>query len=279
MSEENKIPFEEWKAMKRAECNSLMEEQEKALKQVCASGASLFSFLTGCGRMKSRVSAGNAALILQAFPDARAIKTLQHWNQFGRRINKGAKSMKVLFQKDGHWETERVFELSQTNGNRQYPQIDLEHNQALAHSTVEAMLQLSQVPVEKENVTSQVEYDRENKKIKVDPTSRDIQILRKLPAVLIESYLMEQAAITSPKVIALYGTAVSVEVCSRFGISVDEHTEQILSENLAEIGEGLERETLDDIGSFVRTIGDHAYRSLPSRNAPVYTESSAQVRE
>lgn len=121
MNMNERIPLEEWKAKKQAEREALGQKQLAAMESFCGSGKALSVYLYGRGRLGSRLSSGNAALVLQQIPLARAINPMRIWNQNGRSVNKGAKGITVLSRKGngkGYYLTpETVFDVSQTNGD------------------------------------------------------------------------------------------------------------------------------------------------------------------
>lgn len=106
-----RIPLEEWKAKKQAERETLGQKQLAAMESFCESGKALSVYLYGRGRLGSRLSSGNAALVLHQIPLARAVYPMRTWNQNGRYVNKGAKGITVLSRKGngkGYYVTEQA---------------------------------------------------------------------------------------------------------------------------------------------------------------------------
>ena len=68
MNMNERIPLEEWKAKKQAEREALGQKQLAAMESFCGSGKALSVYLYGRGRLGSRLSSGNAALVLQQIP-------------------------------------------------------------------------------------------------------------------------------------------------------------------------------------------------------------------
>lgn len=71
-----RIPLEEWKEQKKAEREALADKQLAAMEGFCTSGKALSVYLYGRGRLGSRLSSGNAALVLEQIPMARAVNPL-----------------------------------------------------------------------------------------------------------------------------------------------------------------------------------------------------------
>ena len=93
---EQRLPIKEWKAKKQAELKETIAAQKSALQEVVQDGQRLADYLYGRGRLGSHITSGNAALVLQTLPQARAVLTARDWDKFGRRVNKGAKGIPQL---------------------------------------------------------------------------------------------------------------------------------------------------------------------------------------
>ena len=70
-----RLPIEEWKAKKQAELKETIAAQKSALQEVVQDGQRLVDYLYGRGRLGSHITSGNAALVLQTLPQARAVLT------------------------------------------------------------------------------------------------------------------------------------------------------------------------------------------------------------
>ena len=115
------LDIAEWKQKKELERGAIAAAQQMALRQVIQNGETLGRYLLGRGRLASKLTSGNTALVLQEFPDSQAALTFQEWQTFGRNISKSAKGVSILTQQDGYLTVEKVFDLSQTYGNKPYP--------------------------------------------------------------------------------------------------------------------------------------------------------------
>lgn len=98
---EQRLPIEEWKAKKQAELKETIAAQKSILQEVVQDGQRLADYLYGRGRLGSHITSGNAALVLQTLPQARAVLTAKDWDKFGRRVNKGAKGIPQLMRVNG----------------------------------------------------------------------------------------------------------------------------------------------------------------------------------
>lgn len=118
---EQRLPIEEWKAKKQAELKETIAGQRSVLQEVVQDGQRLADYLYGRGRLGSHITSGNAALVLQTLPQARAVLTAKDWDKFGRRVNKGAKGIPQLVRVNGYYNVGSIFDVSMTYGNKPYP--------------------------------------------------------------------------------------------------------------------------------------------------------------
>ena len=118
---EQRLPIEEWKAKKQAELKETIAAQKSVLQEVVQDGQCLADYLYGRGRLSSHITSGNAALVLQTLPQARAVLTAKDWDKFGRRVNKGAKGIPQLVRVNGYYNVGSIFDVSMTYGNKPYP--------------------------------------------------------------------------------------------------------------------------------------------------------------
>lgn len=271
MTQENRIPMEEWKEKKRAEREQVYEEQNTVLKEVCASGASLFSYLIGHGRLGSAVSVGNAALIMKQFPNARAVMSMKGWNEYGRRISKGAKGIRVLAKSGKYMVVDRVFEVSQTHGDRPYQSYELNSDPKNLQLAISAMQHLSRVPLCSELNEIAARYDSASDSIILSPDAEPFETAQLLPAALVSSYIAHQEEKPSEELTRLYSMAAALEVCGRFGLTPQDISGQ-LDESLPLLPSGRERQFLSEVREFALVIGNHIEHHLPQRNKhPVHT--------
>lgn len=268
MNMNERIPLEEWKAKKQAEREALGQKQLAAMESFCGSGKALSVYLYGRGRLGSRLSSGNAALVLQQIPLARAVNPMRIWNQNGRSVNKGAKGITVLSRKGngkGYYLTpETVFDVSQTNGDTPCPQRTIQDDPKQQSIAVLSIVEMARVPVEiGEPATGVTEYLPDEKKIVVSREATDLQLLQELPSVLVQSCLALDAPDTNPAEVRFLSGAAALEVCGRFGISAPASSDTRMEQCRHILSHENVREHFDNARDFARTIGDQIERNLP----------------
>jgi len=124
-----RMNIEDWKAKKKNDRDAVLAEQKQALQEVLQDGAHLTAYLLGRGRLGSGITSGNAALVLKACPQATAVMSFDGWNQFGRRVSKGAVGISQLVRSDGYFTVGKVYDRSATYGNKPCPTVELQGNQ------------------------------------------------------------------------------------------------------------------------------------------------------
>lgn len=263
-----RIPLDEWKAKKQAEREALGQKQLAAMESFCGSGKALSVYLYGRGRLGSRLSSGNAALILQQIPLARAVYPMRIWNQNGRYVNKGARGITVLSRKGNgkryYLTPETVFDVSQTNGNTPYQQWAIQDNPKQQHIAVQSIVELARVSVEiGEPATGIAEYLPDEQRIVVSKGASDIQLLQELPAVVVQSCLDLDAPDTNPAEVRFLSGAAALEVCGRFGIPAPSSSDTLMEQCRHILTREKIRDHLDNARGFARTMGDQIEQNLP----------------
>ena len=258
MEQKSRIPTEEWKAQKQAERRALFEKQNTELKKAVSNGQSLMAFLYGRGRLGSHISAGNAALVLTEKPNARAAMTLQQWNKFGRRVEKGAQGVSVLANRNGFWTAEKVYDVSQTFGDKPYRSMDLAKYPLDTKNALNALATLCPVQLAMVEQAEQfVEYDAADNQIRVRMENADSDTFRMLAKEMVKAYLANgEGEPPNHKLCELYGECVSVELCGRFGFPPLPGAEENLEKLKDTFEPGEARAMLEEINSFSKTLGD-----------------------
>lgn len=192
---EQRLPIEEWKAKKQAELKETIAAQRSALQEVVQDGQRLADYLYGRGRLGSHITSGNAALVLQTLPQARAILTAKDWDKFGRRVNKGAKGIPQLVRVNGYYNVGSIFDVSMTYGNKPYPIPEIKPEQM--DKAIKELERLSPVNIIFQN-EGVVGYDAEQHAIVFRTAMPQCEVLARLPA---ESSLQPQSSTgrVSPK--------------------------------------------------------------------------------
>lgn len=192
---EQRLPIEEWKAKKQAELKETIAAQKSVLQEVVQDGQRLADYLYGRGRLGSHITSGNAALVLQTLPQARAVLTAKDWDKFGRRVNKGAKGIPQLVRVNGYYNVGSIFDVSMTYGNKPYPIPEIKPEQM--DKAIKELERLSPVNIIFQN-EGVVGYDAEQHAIVFPTAMPQCEVLARLPA---ESSLQPQSSTrrVSPK--------------------------------------------------------------------------------
>ena len=258
MDEQKRIPTEEWKAQKQAERQQLFDKQKSEIEKVTSSGKALTDYMVGRGRLGSHLSAGNAALVLAQNPAARKVMSMQDWNNYGRRINRGAEGISVLARRNNYWNVDKVYDLSQTYGDKPYKMLEVVSAPVDLKNALNAMASLAPVElVMVEHAEVPVRYDHESENILIQMDTPDEDTFRMLPTAMVQAYIQSvDGTQATPQVTDLYAECVSAELCGRFNLPVLPGTEERLEKLLPAFEKGEERTMLEEIGAFARTMGD-----------------------
>ena len=124
-----RMNIEDWKAKKKNDRDAVLADQKQALQEVLQDGTHLTAYLLGRGRLGSGITSGNAALVLKACPQATAVMSFDGWNQFGRRVSKGAVGISQLVRSSGYFTVGKVYDRSATYGNKPCPTVELQGDQ------------------------------------------------------------------------------------------------------------------------------------------------------
>ena len=179
---EQRLPIEEWKAKKQAELKETIAAQKSVLQEVVQDGQRLADYLYGRGRLGSHITSGNAALVLQTLPQARAVLTAKAWDKFGRRVNKGAKGIPQLVRVNGYYNVGSIFDVSMTYGNKPYPIPEIKPEQM--DKAIKELERLSPVNIIFQN-EGVVGYDAEQHAIVFPTAMPQREVLARLPAEIV----------------------------------------------------------------------------------------------
>ena len=141
-------------------------------------GQRLADYLYGRGRLGSHITSGNAALVLQTLPQARAVLTAKDWDKFGRRVNKGAKGIPQLVRVNGYYNVGSIFDVSMTYGNKPYPIPEIKPEQM--DKAIKELERLSPVNIIFQN-EGVVGYDAEQHAIVFPTAMPQREVLARLP--------------------------------------------------------------------------------------------------
>ena len=208
---EQRLPIEEWKAKKQAELKETIAAQRSALQEVVQDGQRLADYLYGRGRLGSHITSGNAALVLQTLPQARAVLTAKDWDKFGRRVNKGAKGIPQLMRVNGYYNVGSIFDVSLTYGNKPYPIPEIKPEQM--DKAIKELERLSPVNIIFQN-EGVVRYDAERHAIVFPTAMPQREVLARLPAeIVIATAEQHTPGISQAPYLRKTAMAVSVEFC------------------------------------------------------------------
>ena len=242
---EQQLPIEEWKAKKQAELKETIAAQKSVLQEVVQDGQRLADYLYGRGRLGSHITSGNAALVLQTLPQARAVLTAKDWDKFGRRVNKGAKGIPQLVRVNGYYNVGSIFDVSMTYGNKPYPIPEIKPEQM--DKAIKELERLSPVNIIFQN-EGVVGYDAEQHAIVFPTAMPQREVLARLPAeIVIATAEQHTPGISQAPYLRKTAMAVSVEFCGRFSLPMPDTAAATLDGMDTHIPPGEERKTLEEI--------------------------------
>ena len=261
------LDIAEWKQKKELERGAIAAAQQMALRQVIQNGETLGRYLLGRGRLASKLTSGNTALVLQEFPDSQAALTFQEWQAFGRNISKSAKGVSILAYQNDCLTVEKVFDLSQTYGNKPYPIVLLTTGENYTQKALTALAPFCPVPIRKsKEIADPVLFVPEGQAIFYRPDSTEQQRFRYLPGAILQAYAeYYEPGVSQADQVQFYSLAVCIELCGRFGIAPPEGYAVRLEKFISLFEHTDARKVLEDIRELARTLGDSVQKALPPR--------------
>lgn len=257
---EQRLSTEEWKAKKQAELKETIAAQKSALQEVVQDGQRLADYLYGRGRLGSHITSGNASLVLQTLPQARAVLTAKDWDKFGRLVNKGAKGILQLVRVNGYYNVNSIFDVSMTYGNKPYPIPEIKPEQM--EKAIKELERLSPVNIIFQN-EGVVGYDAEQHAIVFPTAMPQREVLARLPAeIVIATAEQHTPGISQAPYLRKTAMAVSVEFCGRFSLPMPDTVAAALDGMSTHIPPGEERKALEEIRELSVTIGDTVEKAL-----------------
>ncbi len=255
----NGITREEWRDEKEAERRQLADRQQAALAKALSSGENLAQYLAGRGRLGSRYSSSNSALILDQNPKARVVKSLEEWGSLGRRVGRGEHGIQIIGRERGYWRVLRVFELAQTYGARpcKIPRLSANEPEEL-ETALDALGAFSPVQLAAvEQMEVPARYDPQAGVIQISAAAAPEELFGALAAEIVKAHvtMTEETAEPSP-VAELYGVSAAVELCGRFGLDIPQGAAQRLESLRTHFAKDEERAMLDEIREYARSIGN-----------------------
>lgn len=249
-----RMNIEDWKAKKKNDRDAVLADQKQALQEVLQDGAQLTAYLLGRGRLGSGITSGNAALVLKACPQATAVMSFDGWNQFGRRVSKGAVGISQLVRSGGYFTVGKVYDRSATYGNKPCPTVELQGDQL--GKAVAVLTALSPVEVQFDDKQPTGFLADENLILYPSGASNE-EILARLPAdIVLATAVQCYAEVGNEEYLHQMALAVSVEVCGRLGLAPPADAADRLNGLRAHIPAGEERRALEEVREMAKVFGD-----------------------
>ena len=256
------VAAEEWKAKKLAERQETFAAQEEALKDVFAGGQTLANYFYQRGRLGSHITAGNTALILRANPLACAVMSADDWSKYGRRVSKGCTGIAQIVRSNGYYAVAKVFDISQTYGNKPYPIAAVENTKQI-EKAIDVMREISPIPILPKNEVEGFCYDAERQELVFCAAIPPQELLQRLPAeIVMAAAESSYAGISENELMRQTAAAISVEVCGRLGLPMPPDAVQTLEGMKEHIPDGEERRALEKVRETAVTFGDAVCKRL-----------------
>jgi len=248
--------IEEWKAKKQAERQAAFSAQEEAVQAVFESGQTLTDYFYGRGRLGSHITAGNAAVILKTLPLAKAVMTGDEWSKYGRRANKGSEGILQIARNNGYYTAIKVFDVSQTYGNKPYPIAVLETKEQMKKA-IHVLAETSPIPVVMNHDCHDVTYNADKDEIMLPTDRPPEEVLQCLPAqIVLATAEHSYESISENPYVQQTAAAVAVEVCGRLGLPAPPDAADTLAGMKELIPDGEERRALEKVRELAVTFGD-----------------------
>lgn len=170
------------------------------------------------GRLGSHITAGNTALFLRANPLACAVMSADEWSKYGRRVSKGCTGIAQIVRSNGYYAVAKVFDISQTYGNKPYPIAAVENTKQI-EKAIDVMREISPIPVLPKNEVEGFCYDAERQELVFCAAIPPQELLQRLPAeIVMAAAESAYAGISENELLRQTAAAISVEVCGRLGL-------------------------------------------------------------
>lgn len=228
---------------------------------VFAGGQTLANYFYQRGRLGSHITAGNTALILRANPLACAVMSADDWSKYGRRVSKGCTGIAQIVRSNGYYAVAKVFDVSQTYGNKPYPIAAVESTKQI-EKAIDVMREISPIPVLPKNEVEGFCYDAERQELVFCAAIPPQELLQRLPAEIVMAAAESAYAGISENELLRQTAAISVEVCGRLGLPMPPDAVQTLEGMKEHIPDGEERRALEKVRETAVTFGDAVCKRL-----------------
>ena len=164
---------------------------------------------------------------------------------------------------------EKVFDLSQTYGNKPYPIVLLTTGENYAQKALTALAPFCPVPIRKsKEITDSVLFASERQAILYRPDATEQQRFRYLPGAILQAYAeYYEPGVSQADQVQFYSLAICIELCGRFGIAPPEGYIVKLEKYIPLFKSADVRKVLEDIRELSRTMGDCVQKALPEKES------------
>ena len=245
-------------SQKQAELKETIAAQKSALQEVVQDGQRLADYLYGQGAVGSHITSGNAALVLQTLPQARAILTAKTGIIRAARKQR-AKGIPQLVRVNGYYNVGSIFDVSMTYGNKPYPIPEIKPEQM--DKAIKELEHLSPVNIIFQNEALSGTMPS-NTRLCSQRSCRSVKCWHDCRRIVIATAEQHTPGISQAPYLRKTAMAVSVEFCGRFSLPMPDTAAATLDGMGTLIPPGEERKTLEEIRELSVTIGDTVEKAL-----------------
>ena len=163
---------------------------------------------------------------------------------------------------NGYYFVAKVFDISQTYGNKPYPIAAVESTKQI-EKAIDVMREISPIPVLPKNEVEGFCYDAERQELVFCAAIPPQELLQRLPAeIVMAAAESAYASISENELLRQTAAAISVEVCGRLGLPMPPDAVQTLEDMKEHIPDGEERRALEKVRETAVTFGDAVCKRL-----------------
>ena len=163
---------------------------------------------------------------------------------------------------NGYYAAAKVFDISQTYGNKPYPIAAVENTKQI-EKAIDVMREISPIPVLPKNEVEGCCYDAERQELVFCAAIPPQELLQRLPAEIVMAVAESAyAGISENELLRQTAAAISVEVCGRLGLPMPPDAFQTLEGMRDHIPDGEERRALEKVREMAITFGDAVCKRL-----------------
>lgn len=163
---------------------------------------------------------------------------------------------------NGYYSVAKVFDISQTYGNKPYPIAAVENTKQI-EKAIDVMREISPIPVLPKNEVEGFCYDAERQELVFCAAIPPQELLLYLPAeIVMAAAESAYAGISENELLRQTAEAISVEVCGRLGLPMPPDAVQTLEGMKEHIPDGEERRALEKVRETAVTFGDAVCKRL-----------------